>query len=97
MCFFVLAKCAKHHPHHVLPKIFAIFNAFKDEDFIKDAKQKPKTISSSPRTDAAGQLLQKLKADTGLRDIIVQLERMYEGKDLNCLRKISMSYSISKI
>lgn len=83
--FFLLAKCAKHHPHHVLPKIFAIFNAFKDEDFIKDAKQKSKTISSSPRTDAAGQLLQKLKSVAGLCDIIVQLERMYEGKDHNCI------------
>lgn len=63
----------------MLPKVLALFNAFKDDEFLKDAKQKSKPISSSPRTDAAGKLLQKLKGDGGLRDIIVQMERMCEG------------------
>lgn len=59
----------------------ALFNAFKDEDFIKDAKQTSKPVSSLPRTDAAGQLLQKLKGIGGSRDMIVQMERMCEGTD----------------
>lgn len=63
----------------MLPKVFALYNAFKDEEFIKDANQKSKSISSSPRTDAAVQLLQKLKGAAGLRDIIIQMERMCEG------------------
>lgn len=71
----------------MLPKIFEIFNAFKDEDYTKDARQKSKAITSSPRTDAAGQLLQKLKGVTGLRDIIVQMEKMSEGEiDHSCIQ-----------
>lgn len=77
--FFLLAKCANHHPHHVLPKVFALYNAFKDEEYIKDASQKSKTLSMSPRTDAAVQLVQKLKGDAGLRDIIIQMEKMCQG------------------
>lgn len=57
----------------------ALFNAFKDEAFSVDPNKKLKTISSSPRTDAAAQLLQKLKCNGRLRDIIIQMERMFEG------------------
>lgn len=57
----------------------ALVNAFKDDDFIKVAKNKS-TISSSPRTDAATKLLRKMKTHSQLRDIIVQMERMFEGK-----------------
>lgn len=76
---FDLAKCAAHHPHHVLPKLMALVNAFKDEIYTKDSKQKSNNVSSSPRTDAATKLLQQLKSDSGLYDIIIQMERMCEG------------------
>lgn len=74
----IVCVCAKRHPHHVLPKVMELFNAFKDEDFVTDPKQKM-PISNSPRTIAAGQLLQKLKSFPELREIIVQMERMCEG------------------
>lgn len=79
--YFLLdsVKCAVDHPHHVLPKVFALVNAFKDEIYIKDPKQKTKTVSSSPRTDAAAKLLQRLKGDARLRDTIIEMERMNEG------------------
>lgn len=63
----------------MLPKVLALVNAFKDDEFIADAKKKS-TISSSPRTDAAVKLLQMLKGRRELRDIIAQMERMFEGK-----------------
>lgn len=71
----------------MLPKVFALYNAFKDEEFIKASGQKSKTLPNSPRTDAAVQLLQKLKGSTGLRDIIIQMERMCEGTDSDCIFK----------
>lgn len=76
---FRLVKCALHHPHHVLPKVLALVNAFKDDEFIKGAKNKS-TISSSPRSDAAVKLLRKMKTYGQLCDTIIQMERMFEGK-----------------
>lgn len=78
--YFDSVKCAIDHPHHVLPKVFALVNAFKDDIYIHDPRQKKKTVSSSPRTDAAINLLQRLKGDARLRDTIIQMERMCEGK-----------------
>lgn len=83
----VLAKCAAHHPHHVLPKVMALFNAFKDEIYVSDSKQKSKNVPNSPRTDAATKLLQELKGNSGLRDIIVQMERMWEGISQKLIQK----------
>lgn len=82
----ILVRCALHHPHHVLSKVLALVNAFKDADFITDAKNRS-TISSSPRTDAANQLLQKMKGRSELRDIIIQMERMCEG-NLNATERL---------
>lgn len=70
--------CALQHPHHVLPKILALVNAFKDDEFIADKIQKSK-MSNSPRTNAAVKLLQRLKGEAKLRDIIIQMERMSKG------------------
>lgn len=77
-------KCALLHPHHVLPKVLALVNAFKDEQFIEGKKN---SISSSPRTDAAMKLIQKMKQYHQLRDIIVQMERMFDG-----MTKIHVNY-----
>lgn len=67
----------------MLPKVLALFNAFKDEEYVVDPKQKSKTITNPPRTDAACNLLHRLKHDTKLRDIIVQMEKMCEGTQIN--------------
>lgn len=89
--FFVpiLVKCALDHPHHVLPKVLALVNAFKDEETLEK--------SSSPRTDAATKLLQKMKEKAILRPIIVQMEKMYEGElQMNTIL-IRQLYVIKKI
>lgn len=79
MVSFHLVRCASEHPHHVLPKVLALVNAFKDDEFIQGTMNKT-TVSCSPRTDAAVKLLQVMKGRPQLRDIIVQMERMFEGK-----------------
>lgn len=71
-------KCAKDHPYHVLPKVLALVNAFKDDEYIANVNGKS-AISSSPRTDAAIRLMGKLKCDQKLRKILEQMEIMCEG------------------
>lgn len=71
------------HPHHILPKIFALANAFKDEEFkdevdAENSRRLP--ISSSPRTDASQNLLRQLKNNKKLRHIIEQWEKMSNGR-----------------
>ncbi|XP_031619505.1 serine/threonine-protein kinase ATM [Contarinia nasturtii] len=73
----IILRCALQHPHHVLPKVLALVNAFKDDRFIEDVNSKS-AISSSPRTDAAAKLLQIMKGYSALRDIICEMERMCE-------------------
>ncbi|XP_055323121.1 serine/threonine-protein kinase ATM isoform X2 [Sitodiplosis mosellana] len=74
----IILRCALEHPHHVLPKVLALVNAFKDDEFIHDAKNRS-SISSSPRIDAAFKLLQVMKGRRELRDIIFQMELMFEN------------------
>lgn len=62
----------------MLPKVFALVNAFKDEIYIKDPKQKA-PVTSSPRTDVAVKLMERLKGNFSLHDIIIQMEKMCEG------------------
>lgn len=74
---FSSGKCALDHPHHVLPKMFGLANAFMDENY---ADSKPASISSSPRTDACKVMLQELRKETKLRSMIDQWELMSSGK-----------------
>lgn len=74
---FIVAKCAIDHPHHVLPKIFALANAFKDENSVLNRE----TMNSSPRTDSSRILLQQLKTNSKLGRIIEQWENMSDGKN----------------
>lgn len=96
---YFTVRCAIDHPYHVLPKVFALVNAYKDEIYPKDAKQKTNnTISSSPRTEAATNLLQQLKTNRKLRDIIMQMDTMCEGiwmeSKIFCFRFINATFSI---
>lgn len=74
----ITVKCAMDHPHHVLPKVLALVNAFKDEEFLDQSLK-----SSSPRTDAASKVLSTMKQNDDLRAIIVQMERMCAGNMLD--------------
>lgn len=66
-----------HHPHHVIPKVFALANAFMDEKIVGS---KLKAVSNSPRTDMAKSLLTAFKDDEKLRPIVDQWEKMSTGK-----------------
>lgn len=66
-----------HHPHHVIPKIFALANAFMDEKIVGS---KLKAVSTSPRTNTAKALLDAFKGDDNLRPIVDQWEKMSTGE-----------------
>lgn len=66
-----------HHPHHVIPKIFALANAFMDEKIVGSTL---KAVSTSPRTNTAKALLDVFKTEDKLRPIVDQWDIMSTGE-----------------
>jgi serine-protein kinase ATM len=65
-------KCAKDHPHHTLPHIFALANAHADDSTYKSTEQ-------DARVASATELLNKLKRDGDLRSIIEEFKKLNAG------------------
>ncbi|XP_063982057.1 serine-protein kinase ATM [Diachasmimorpha longicaudata] len=69
----LVRRCAKDHPHHVLPGLLSLHNTNKDTEF-----QKTKTSSEPVRVVAAKRILAELMR-TDLKRIIEEMTRMAEA------------------
>ncbi|XP_015117607.1 serine-protein kinase ATM [Diachasma alloeum] len=69
----LIRRCAKEHPHHVLPGLLSLRNTNKDNEF-----HRKMTSSESVRVDAAKSILEDLM-QTDIRKIIEEMTRMAEA------------------
>ncbi|XP_011310406.1 serine-protein kinase ATM [Fopius arisanus] len=69
----LVERCAREHPHHVLPVLLSLRNTNKDNEF-----QKKKTAVAPVRVLAAKRILEKLER-TDIRGIIEEMTRTAEA------------------
>ncbi|XP_046673269.1 serine-protein kinase ATM isoform X5 [Homalodisca vitripennis] len=73
----LIERCAKDHPHHVLPLLLALANSYKDQDYCQSSLQgvsKPET-----RVVAAQHMLNKMKQKTNLKTLIRDMQVVSEA------------------
>lgn len=74
--FKILEKCAMDHPHHTLPLLLSLANANLDREFNKDVTN---TLQNDGRMNAAVTLINKLKRQSNLKQIIERLQQLSEA------------------
>ena len=75
--FQCILKCAKEHPHHALPVIFALKNANLDEIIEKNLKEI--NLKEDDRTRAAHSMVKELSRKTNLNNILEKYAQMTVG------------------
>ncbi|KAG4079703.1 hypothetical protein HA402_009089 [Bradysia odoriphaga] len=65
----VMVRCATDHPQQTLYQLLALSNAYADDPATHKATKEPRVLG-------AAKILDKLRKDTRLREIVTQMERM---------------------